>query len=64
MIFCFVLPLLALGGLFVFVQCLHSVFFLSFFHSVSDFLGFLLVKALVSGSGSGIQLNQDIEPSK
>ena len=39
-------------------------FFLSFFHSVSDFLGFQLVKALASGSGSGIPLNQDIAPSK
>ena len=63
----------------IFVQRLRSrpwtyksKFFLSFcfffcfsvFHSVSDFLGFQLVKALVSGSGSGIPLNQDIEPSK
>ena len=38
--------------------------FAVFFHSVSDFLGFQLVKALASGSGSGIPLNQDIEPSK
>ena len=39
-------------------------FFLSvFFHSVSDFLGFQLVKALASGSGSGILLIQDVEPS-
>ena len=44
-------------------------FFLSVFLSVFlsfciRFLGFQLVKALVSGSGSGIPLNQDIEPSK
>ena len=38
---------------------IHS-FFLFFFHSVSDFLGFRLVKALVSGSGSGIPLIQHI----
>ena len=38
-------------------------FFLSFFHSISDFLGFRLVMALVSGSGSDIPLIQDIEPS-
>ena len=35
-----------------------------FFHSVYNFLGFQLVKTLVSRSGSGIPLNQDIEPSK
>merc|ERR1712002_711612 len=44
--------------------CFFSVFLFSFFHSVSNFLGFQLVKALVSGSGSGIPLNQDIESSK
>ena len=37
--------------------------FLFYFHSVSSFLGFLLAKALVSGSGSNIPLIQDIEPS-
>ena len=37
--------------------------FLSFFHSISNFLGFRLVMALVSGSGSDIPLIQDIEPS-
>ena len=59
----------------VFVQRLRSKpwtykskFILSFFlsvfsHSVSDFLGFRLVKALVSGSGSDIPLIQNIEPS-
>ena len=35
-------------------------FFLFFFHFVSDFLGFQLVNALVSGSGSGIPLIQHI----
>ena len=34
-----------------------------FFHSVSNFLGASLDKALVSGSGSDIPLIQDIEPS-
>ena len=38
--------------------------YLSFFlHSVSNFLGASLYKALVSGSGPDIQLSQDIEPS-
>ena len=33
------------------------------FFFVSNFLGFYLANALVSGSGSGIPLFQDIEPS-
>ena len=41
----------------------YFFFFLSFFHSVSNFLGASLVKDLASGSGSGIPIIQDIEPS-
>ena len=42
--------------------CGNSVF-LIFFHSVANFLGFQLVLARVSGSGSGIALFQDIVTS-
>ena len=62
-----------LSGNHIFVQRLRSkpwtykskvlFFFLSFFHSVSNFLGASLDKALVSGRGSDIPLIQDIEPS-
>ena len=48
-------------------QGLHNLScacFLSFFHSVSNFLGFQLVKALVCGSGSDIPLIHENEPSK
>ena len=55
----------------IFVQRLRSepwtyklkILFLSFFHSVSNFLSFALVNTLVSGSGSGIQPIQDIVTS-
>ena len=40
-----------------------SFFLFFFFHSVSNFLGASLDKALVYGSGSDIPLIQDIEPS-
>ena len=40
-----------------------AVFFLSVFHSVSNFLGIQLANSLVSGSGSDIPLIQDIETS-
>ena len=43
------------------VVWLAALFFWSF--SVTNFLGFLLANTLVSGSGSGIPLIQDIEPS-
>ena len=43
--------------------CIYSFIFLSFCHSVSNFLVIQLANALVSGSGSDILLSQDIEPS-
>ena len=56
-------PAIIVGTIFPTMIVATAVFFLSVFHSVSNFLGIQLANSLVSGSGSDIPLIQDIETS-